>query len=1040
MKEIRRRKPSPRRSRAKAVRALRCRFNVRIDATVSAQLGGFAGSLLDMLVGKGDRFAVELLLTAERQRTSVGSTPQQTFTVVYKGPHGLDFWDTATRTYAKLDAGLVPKVSIGPANIPQIEKRPGKGEVTFAMVTDDVTLGRVRHELTVSTREDWAPFGPALLCALLCGPVCHERSDFPWEEVANAGFVVRGSLFADGSNKPLSEFEIDSAELVDVREEDFRAPSGYRPLDEVFRKSMKIQDPPRPPDETTIAETQAATVSQALEGDGPTGARARLIRDNLTPDCLGSTRFGSISATIHQDLLTTAMNAINLVAPLLGSTTIAGGTWTVPWLTALTAIPAANPTAPGSGLACFLRQPRSLITAAPGGPPGGTGLMDRLAFRTLYEVDAAGLMRTQREAAAGTLAATLATWSAGARPDPNLATAVANLLAAPGGNLLAVSLADQRSITEAYEESELGVFSVNKLPAGMPLTAFGSFTFGPFTSAPLFMIGITGVGGTVNFASLGGGPLVTTATIGSAGNIVVGLVLPTITFTATVTRSITPAGTFVLAFAGSVLCAFVPFLCPLFATLATLVNFVMNNITVITAAATGVTWTLDVTFAFDPTTERVEPFVSVVGRTGMVSVTTTFVTPNIISNLIESSIRTLGNSLDAWGGLLAGQAAVALQETLRTRGIQLPVAGRQNELKAVGGNAISTSRSVLELMADVRPIDEASSQPWTTQVSTADQVRQEILTAHLNIRRDLNPQPVPPPLSGPVLMAGTFVGLGLSQNVLNYYVFQQWVARRFEVTITDPTVITQMVNAAPTLFVRSPVRVHLWPASPPRLEIAAHEVALGTRPLVVHFDDVRACFEVSTNEPPASPFGGLELSCNFKTSATISLAWPWVFAVIADPVLASAAPYEPRTWEFADPNVPTVMNTVSSAHLAKLIDFIAAQIIAPISTPRLANLPGAIPWTRLLPAMQQEIIPPIVLPRRTQQFYLELLARRKALYVLPVLNTTLLEMFDGSGAPTINGILTDFGAPPPLPTTIAAMTCAQGRALLPLLATLPVGP
>jgi len=29
-------------------------------------------------------------------------------------------------------------------------------------------------------------------------------------------------------------------------------------------------------------------------------------------------------------------------------------------------------------------------------------------------------------------------------------------------------------------------------------------------------------------------------------------------------------------------------------------------------------------------------------------------------------------------------------------------------------------------------------------VSTAEQIRQEILTAHLNIRRDLNPQPVPP--------------------------------------------------------------------------------------------------------------------------------------------------------------------------------------------------------------------------------------------------------------------------------------------------------
>ena len=82
--------------------------------------------------------------------------------------------------------------------------------------------------------------------------------------------------------------------------------------------------------------------------------------------------------------------------------------------------------------------------------------------------------------------------------------------------------------------------------------------------------------------------------------------------------------------------------------------------------------------------------------------------------------------------------------------------------------------------------------------------------------------------------------------------------------------------------------------------------------------------------------------------------------------------------------------------------------------------------------MQQEIVPAITppAPLRPQQFYMEMFARRKALYLLPAVDTALLELIDGSGAPLLNMIVLPLaGAPGPLPTSLRAMTRAQGTAL-----------
>jgi hypothetical protein len=81
--------------------------------------------------------------------------------------------------------------------------------------------------------------------------------------------------------------------------------------------------------------------------------------------------------------------------------------------------------------------------------------------------------------------------------------------------------------------------------------------------------------------------------------------------------------------------------------------------------------------------------------------------------------------------------------------------------------------------------------------------------------------------------------------------------------------------------------------------------------------------------------------------------------------------------------------------------------------------------------MQQELIESI--PRGflpPQQVYLELLHRRKALNILPVVDTILLELLDGSNAPTLNGYLRFVGLLGAGATvTVGTMTCGQGVAV-----------
>ena len=653
------------------------------------------------------------------------------------------------------------------------------------------------------------------------------------------------------------------------------------------------------------------------------------------------------------------------------------------------------------------------------------------------------MTRTQREFRDGTLGATLTSWGI---PVPGLVAAQLNN---SSGDIRPLPLDSQIALVEGYETAELGVFRLTGMPNNLGPFSFGSIQIAGQNTPALISVGVTGVTGTVNFGALGGGPLITMATVGSSGNVVLGLRLPAITLAATVTRSLTGFGGFVLG-AGTVgLCLAMPFICPMAVVLATVTAFVMNNVTSVGAVCTGVTLALNVQWGFDNNTQRVDPFVTVLGSTGTVTITTTWVTPNIIANIFDSLVTGIGNLFNAWLTPLAEQAAKSIQQALRDAGLQLPVAGRQTGFTAVGGSASSNLSSLLELRADVQPVSNVAAQPFVTQTSTSSQIDTELTHLHLDMRKGLNPQPVPAPAL-PVIAVGDYIGLGLSQNVLNYYLFSQWVQKRFEVTTGDPNIIQKILQLAPpNLFARFPRQVHMWPAAPPRIETMPTEIAGGVRPLLVFFDDVRACFEIPNprgGSDGSMLFGAWELSFNVKTTGTITFGWPLVFDVVVDNKRQSFAPCDQRSWEFVDPNIPNIMGQIRPADIAGIVDLLSGLFLANVAVSGAAAPPAPRAWNRRLIAMQQEILPSV--PANAflapQMFYLEILHRRKVLYVLPAVDTMLLQLVDGSGAPLLNTLLGLLGVLPAGTTvSMRTMNRAQGIALrdfvLPLLG-LPTGP
>lgn len=385
--------------------------------------------------------------------------------------------------------------------------------------------------------------------------------------------------------------------------------------------------------------------------------------------------------------------------------------------------------------------------------------------------------------------------------------------------------------------------------------------------------------------------------------------------------------------------------------------------------------------------------------------------------------------------------AQALQSTLRSQGFSFPLGAEQLGIEAVQGSAHSAAGTSLTLLAEVAPRQSSSSQPYVTQVPTAELVGAQLEMIHTLMRTALNPQPMmPPPGPGPVITVANYAALAVSQNALNYYIFSRWLAHAYEVVITDPAVIAAVQALGPAnVFPGGVTRIHAWAAVSPRVEVAEESLAGLGRPAVVFLDDVRVCFESTTFSGASTHFqptqvANAELSFNCKTTATVTLTWPMVVDVLVDDNSSTAS--EMRVWEFADINNLNIAASVPSNAWVPLASLIATMILAGESASGVLPFASPPAWPRPIPGgLAEEFAPdhPSLRPI-PEVFYMEILGHRRTLYMPTGLSSSLLELVDGSGAPTLNSLLGTTGV------TISTMTCVQGRKLRVLLPVFGLGP
>lgn len=977
-------------------KALRARVEIEFSPQAARLYDVLAAQLPASAYQPSERVRAELVVAATHQRLTLEPEGRGATTFVLQPGRRVSVWDHELSAFADLDEPL-PRTKI-PPGAPVVMESVEKGKRNRAIARVKTALGEVRWEIDGSSDARLAPFAEGLLGALHCSLSCHEHSGLPFAELAQVGAVVEERAYLDGASEPFMRLQVSGQELVEVNASTWKPPRRFRPMARVFRDSESERKMPGAEPFDPPAEKAPGTAFALRKLD---------IEEKLTPDCLGSTRFGSMTATVHQDLLDHLRSGLAQAMPALGTATIAGGTLTLPWLATLAAT---GPMAPGSGLFSFLRDPRVAPTAAVAGS-GGRGLLDLLAVRALRERNSSGRTFLEQAFADGTLATRIAAWG--------LPAALDTALTAAGGSLDQLPVADQVAIAEAYETRELGVLTIGGLPSA----------FGPVNFRNLMGVGVTGLTGTMNFAAIGG-PAVTSLRFGSQGDLNATVALPPVTLRGTLTRSLTFLGWVALIGGSAALCALFPLLCPLAVTLAMLVAFLVNNVTALTVTATGVTLAINVAYRFNNSTNRLEPVVTITSTGGAISVVNTWVTPNLIANLFESFLTTVGNLFNAWLPVLVDQLPPMLTQALVDSGATFPPAAAEMGVEAVSGQASSQADAMLMLSVNLAPVAAVASQPFTTQVQTNRAMEDFLEKAHFDIRRELNPQPATPPPLAPldVIQAGTYFGLALSQNALNYSLFTRWRNGEFNRVYTDPQFLSRLLRRAPAnAFVRSFHQVHVWPATPPRVELAPNAVAKDGPPLVVYFDDFRACFELNLDNRQV---GSWELCFNFKAAATLTLDWPLLTRLAVD--LRTYAVSEFASWEFVDPNVPGVMAQFAPRDWAGVAEMLALDLLAPLNSASVTRPSAAQPWNRPLPAIQQNLLDPLVVPLlRPQQFYVEMMTRRKALFLLPVFDTTLLELVDGSGAPALN-LLTGAGAAGTI--SLRTMNRAEGitlRSLLP---------
>jgi hypothetical protein len=913
------------------------------------------------------------------------------------------FWDHDTRLVFDVTAENAAPTRVASAAGVELRVR-SRGDVSRATVLlQDAAAGTFRVELDFDRRSDFGVHGPALLWLLYGGAACHRTSGWPLKRLEKLGCLTAARVGRGSDDGPLCTVDISGHRIDPVGPKDFEPPSDYR-RPKRPQHPVPQEDPPAPAGDEPAAwpvlpEDTTRIALAALRGE------PFERHDQFTPDCVGtSTRFGSIAALLHQDFLNHAQTLINTAAPFLGTASLAGGTLTVNWLAALAAIRATSPTAAGSGLFCFLRDPRLPATMTRPTATGGRGLLDCLAVMSLIDHAPGEPSYLQSGVATGLLANAMRGWGV-------TSTALISAIFTAKGDFSKLTTAERIAIAEAYETGALGTLSLEAL------TIDEEFEVPNVASGRL--ISLTG---TMNFGALGGMPLVPVATIGSSGNITIGVTLPPTTLTATVAWKLAQQVATTGAVVAVVSCVFLPFLCPAAAIVAgTLQSFVDESVRTVTATTSGVTMMFDVRYDWDASRGVVGPTVDVLSTTGTVNVSISAVNrPNAIDVAVAQVIAVFVNTMNGWLVLLATTLAQAIQTALREQGLELPAASEPG-VSAVSGSTRSVAGSHLVLRAELTTDPATGSLPYATQVPDAETIAQQLELCHTLRRASVAPTP---PAPSPLAL---YAGLAPSQNALNHYVAARWRQGAFKADYPLGPELTRLLALAPAgAFAPGITAVHAWPASCPRIELAETALAAQELPLVAFFDDLRICFEaLPPHNSDRLDIAVIELSVNVKTPAAVTLAGPLIPRVLFDARAASIEISDIRVGELVDPNQPVKAANVDLHLWEPLAKEVARVLLAEHDAGSLTAPPLPLPWAPPIPLGQpHELvhIPPVA-GLTPQAFYLELLGRRRTAYLLPVVRTTLLEFVDGSPAPLLNLLLGTTGV------TLSSMTCAQGTTL-----------
>jgi hypothetical protein len=982
--------------------ALSCRAVVSF-AQDTRELVESLGVSLSPYLASGEH-VFDVLVNAKAGRVThladSGETP--VWTIVRHDTGSGSLWDHDTRRVFEVpgeDLVRTPVTSAAGFEA-RLRARGNAGRATILL--QDAAAGMFRLELNFDRGSQLRKHGSALLWLLYGGPACHRNSGWPLERLEKLGCLTGARLYHGSDETPVCTVEISDHRIDRVSAKDFEPPRNFRRPKPREPHSVLQEETPSlsryEPDGVPVLPVEATGIPTALRRDALTERH-----DQFTPDCLGSTRFGSIAALFHQDTLDHLRTLINTAAPFLGTATLSGSTLTIDWLGALATIratptPAAGAMAPGSGIFCFLRD----VPRLPGPPArGGTGLLDKIAVANLIGHAPGEQSFLEQQVSSGAILNTMQSWGI-------TTTALISDLVAVGGDLRQLPTAERITIVEAYETMALGML---KLDLGIP----EKLEVKDVVSGQ-----ITQLSGTMNFGALGGMPLVPTAMIGNSADITIGVTLPPTAVTATVDWKLSP--TLVGAGAAVALgaCVVLPFLCPV-ASLgaAALASGLNEQVNVITASTSGATITFDIRYEWDEERGVVGPTVDVLSTSGVVSTQISSALPSAYAQEAALIATALANYWLVLLNLLAQELAKRLTEALRGQGLELPAASEFG-LSAVSGSATSIQNSRLLLQAELTTDPATGSQPYATQVPDSSSLAAQLDQCHSVMRASTMPAVPPAPLA-------LYAGLAPSQNALNHYLGARWRQGAFRAEYPLGAQLTRLLKLAPAGASQSTVvAVHAWSASCPRIEIAEAQLAAQELPLVAFFDDLRICFE-GLPPPNSDRLESTlwELSLNVRTPAAVTLAGPFIPRVLFDADAAAIEISDVRVGELVDPNRPVKAATVDLQLWEPLAKEVARAIFSEHDAAQLTDPPPPIAWTPPIPQgrphelVHVEAAPPLT----PQSVYLELLGRRRAVYLLPVVRTTLLELVDGSTAPMLNMLVGGMGVTP------ATMNCPQGATL-----------